>query len=203
MGQASADLRRAVQDWMASHKVQCGEDGLTPKSHWAFDIADQLAEDPVVVDTFAIERLHLRVKAAAEHIKHLDGYEESVLSRVVNDQARAAQSMSTTGLAGHTAPFPRLPSATVSDRLEAEGVHVHIGDIVMRGEEVAKVVACAAEQGDLFVVCDPLALTITSSPNSGTWTFRGTRCLWRAADLRQVLAWKDLPGGQILSLIHI
>ena len=198
MKQASAELRQAVQEWLVSHKTEHGPDGVKPKSHWAFDVADHLADDPVVIDTFTIERLHLRVRTAAEHIKHLDGYEGSVLARVINDQARTMQEEGFAyGLVGRTAPFPGLPSARIADSLEANGVHIATGDLVSRGEEMAKVVACAAELGELFVVCDPLALVARSSPNSGVWCFTGTRCLWPVAGVCEVLVWKGLPGDRV------
>ena len=57
-----------------------------------------------------------------------------------------------------TVPYPELPSARIADSLEANWVHIATGDLVSRGEEMAKVVACAAERGELFVVCDPLAI---------------------------------------------
>ena len=183
---------------MVSHKAEHGADRVKPKSHCAFDVADHLADDPVVVDTFTIERLYLRVRTAADHILELDGHEVSALARFINDQDRTRQEEGfACCLVGRTAPFPGLPSARIADSLEANGVHIATGDLVSRGEEMAKVVACAAELGELFVVCDPLALVVRSSPNSGVWCFTGTRCLWPVAGVCEVLVWKGLPGDRV------
>ena len=95
-------------------------------------MADHLADDPAVVDSFVVERLHLRVRAAAEHVKKLDGYERTVLSRVLNEQVRALQTATTRGLVGRRAPFPGLPSAMVSDKLEVDGFM--LGSMTLSGE---------------------------------------------------------------------
>ena len=163
-------------------------------------MADQLATDPVVVDSFVVERLHLRVRAAAEHVKKLEGYERTVLSRVLNDQARALQIVATRGLIGVRAPFPGLPSATVSDRMEVDGVHVAVGDFVRRGQDIAKAVACAEEGGVLFVVVDLQVVAHTCSPRSSTYTLTGDRSVWPASDISEVVAWKDMGQGQTLVL---
>ena len=202
MVQASTDLRQCLQGWMVAHKAAFGSHGLKPKSHWAFDVADQLATDPVIVDAFVVERLHLRVRAAAEHVRKLEGYERTVLSRVLNDQARALQIVATRGLIGVRAPFPGLPSATVSDRMEVDGVHVAVGDFVRRGQDTAKVVACAEEGGVLLVVVDLQVVAHTCSPRSSTYTLTGDRSVWPANDISEVVAWKDMGQGQTLVLVE-
>ena len=169
---------------------------------WAFDVADQHATDPVVVDSFVVERLHLRVRAAAEHVKKLEGYERTVLSRVLNDQARALQIVATRGLIGVRASFPGLPSATVSDRMEVDGVHVAVGDFVRRGQYIAKAVACAEEGGVLFVVVDLQVVAHTCSPRSSTYTLTGDRSVWPASDISEVVAWKDMGQGQTLVIVE-
>ena len=201
--EASTALRECLQEWLVTHKAAFGSHGVRPKSHWAFDVAEQLAIDSVVVDTFVIERLHLRVRAAAEHIKKLESYETSVLSRVVNEQFRALQE----GFGGHRvlgrhAPFPGIPAAKVADTLEFDGVHVSVGDIVRRGQDIAKVVACAEEDGALFAVVDLQVVAHTCSPRSSTWTPRGARSVWSAGDIAEVVAWKDLDEGRTLVIIE-
>ena len=201
--EASTALRECLQDWLATHKAAFGTQFVKPKSHWAFDVADQLAIDSVVVDTFVIERLHLRVRAAAEHCKKLNSYETSVLARVVNEQVRALhQGFGGPRVLGRHAPFPGMPAANVADTLELDGVHVSVGDMVRRGQDVAKVVACAEEDGALFAVVDLQVVAHTCSPRSSTWTPRGVRSVWPAGDIAEVIAWKDLGEGRTLVVIE-
>ena len=202
MRPASVALRNCLQEWMASHKEAFGTGGVKPKGHWAFDIADQLAQDPAVIDSFVVERLHLRVRAAAEHVRRLEGYEQSVLSRVLNEQARVLQSHTTKGLVGRTAPFPGLRSATVSDCLEFFGMHAHVGDFVQRGEDVAKVLACAEEGDELFLVVELHLMVRSCSTRSSTWQSRGLRSVWPATEVTEVVAWKDLGEGKTLVIVE-
>ena len=177
---------------------------MRPKSHWAFDVAEQLAIDSVVVDTFVIERLHLRVRKAAEHIKGLGTYEASVLSRVVNEQFRTAQErgLGPRCLMGRHAPCPGLPGANVADRLQFHGTDVSVGEMVRRGEEIGKAVACAEEDGALFVVVDLQVVAQTCSPKSNIWIPRGDRSVWHAGDISEVVTWKDLGEGRTLVVIE-
>ena len=199
---ASVALRQGLQEWLASHKEAFGTGGVKPKAHWAFDIADQLALDPAVIDSFVVERLHLRVRAASEHIRFLEGYEQSVLSRVLNEQARVLKCQTTKGLVGRTAPFPGLPSATVSDNLEVLGFHAHVGDFVKRGEDVAKVLACAEEGHELFLVVELHFVVCSCSARSSTWRSQALRSVWPAIEVAEVVAWKDLGEGKTLLIVE-
>ena len=125
-----------------------------------------------------------------------------MLSRVLNEQARALQVVVTRGLLGRRAPFPGLPSATVADRLDVDGVQVAADDFVRRGQHIAKAVACAEEGGVLFVVVDLQVVTHTCSPRSGTYTPIGTLSVWPASDISEVVAWKDMGEGRTLVLVE-
>ena len=91
---AGATLRVALSAHLEAHKALHGTDHVRPKHHWTFDLCEQLEQDKRVHDTFIIERLHLRVRAVAEHCKNLAHYETSVLSGVVNDHCRRCQAAS-------------------------------------------------------------------------------------------------------------
>ena len=152
--QAAIDLREAVARHLREHQTLYGPDSVKPKNHWAFDVCDQLEQDPVVYDSFIIERLHLRVKAVAEHCKRLEDYETSVLSGVVNDHSRKCQGATFAHcMLGKSCPFHGLESADVSDTMELRGVRATVGDFVFHGNnEAGCVVACACEDGLLFLV---------------------------------------------------
>ena len=56
-------MKAAVSDHMRKHLAAYGDANIKPKHHWMFDVAEQLATHPCVLDAFITERLHLRVKA--------------------------------------------------------------------------------------------------------------------------------------------
>ena len=68
---ASSRLREALPLYLTLHKREFGDSRVKPKSHWAFDVIEQLSLDEVLFDCFIIERLHLRVRNHAENVKNL------------------------------------------------------------------------------------------------------------------------------------
>ena len=202
VAQAGDALRRTVSAWMDSHKTHFGVGEIKPKAHWAFDVADQLRVDPMVFDTFVVERMHLRVRAAADHIKHLEGYEDSVLARLTNAQLRTVQcAMPPRRLVGATTSFPGIRSALAADSLEWHGRYASVGDVVRHGDAIGKVVCCAEDNCELFVVCDLYSLGSMCSSRSGTWVSRGARCVWHASETQEVLAWQEVTRGSILVIV--
>ena len=57
---------------------------MRPNTHFAFDIAECMQQDDILVDAFTLERLHLRAKRVAERCKDPGNYEASVLGGVLN-----------------------------------------------------------------------------------------------------------------------
>jgi hypothetical protein len=91
------------------HKRAHGEEHITPKFHWLFDIADQLEASPAdyVVDMFIIERLHLRIKSEANNVKNTSRFERSVLAATFNSQANRLRCREDIdGLRGKSASWP-------------------------------------------------------------------------------------------------
>ena len=198
-----ADAGRRLRLHMAKHlpllvKAR-GEQAVRPKHHWAFDIADQLCSDSFVFDCFVVERLHLRVKACAEHIKNTRRVEWSVLSNAVNTHVRDASKMRVKdGLVGHVARMGRFPSASISDNCQVKELRCSVGDFVMNCETCGQVVACCVEEGEIFVVADELQELSKLSQQSGVWAPIASRQVWRAAELSEVAAWQANADGTFL-----
>jgi len=152
-----------------------------------------------LIDSFVIERLHLRVRQVADNCKRLSDYESSVLHRVLEIHVEKAKAASAGGLIRKIAPFPGLQGARVANHLEIRGVHVAQGDIVSRGPDIAVVVAPAQEGADLFVVVDRLRVLAFDAASRCT-TCAGVlgRCVWRAEEVNEVLAWQQLGSGRTL-----
>ena len=57
MAQAATQLRGALRHHMRCHVAAYGKEHLKPKFHYMWDVAEQLARDPFVMDCFIVERL--------------------------------------------------------------------------------------------------------------------------------------------------
>ena len=159
-----------------------------PKTHWAFDIIEQMLMDNVLFDAFIIERLHLRVRNHAENVKNQTTYETSVLSGVVSEHSRAAQAaLPGCGLMGKTvSPAPGL---AISDNMDIGGMKITFGDVVVHGSNVGRVVACCVEGQDMLALVDAWRYVSGISPHSSKWRKVGSeRAVWRAIHLRGCVA---------------
>lgn len=200
MKEAGVALRAALSAHQIAHQALYGSDHVKPKHHWAFDVCDHLEADPWLFDSFVIERLHLRVRAVAEHCKELGKFEVSVLSGVINDHARRLSDATyAQGSMGRSLPFPGLQGAMVSDNLELAGARVAVGDFVFRGNfELGIVVACACDGGELFAIVDEWDKVAEVSLHSARWASAGRRAVWRASEVSECAAWQERPAGQML-----
>ena len=197
--QAAADLRAALVRHLNAHKALYGDDSVKPKHHWAFDICEQLEKDPVVYDSFVIERLHLRLKAVAEHCKRLEDFETSVLSGVVLDHCRKCEGATFAHcMLGKSCPLG-LETADVSDTMELRGARATVGDFVSHGDsDMGCVVACALEDGQLFVVVDAWDKVRDVSLHSALWRCGGRRLVWHFEAVIECLAWQEQPADEML-----
>ena len=107
-----------------------------PKLHWAFDVAECLLKDDFLVDAFALERLHLRVKDIAALRCDLGVYEKSVIAGVTN---RHLSSMldedwaSPCRLLGNWDMPAWAPSIRISKKAQFYGEFFIVGAYVCRG----------------------------------------------------------------------
>jgi len=146
---ASRMLSNAVANHLRCHIAAYGADGVKPKHHWMFDIAEQMSSLPLVVDAFIIERIHLRIKRNAEKVHELGVFEKSVMAGVVNSIFDEASKPSSDGLRGATLDNE---GTLLGDHLCVGSLRVDAGDVIARGNEVAVVSVCAEEDGLCYVV---------------------------------------------------
>jgi hypothetical protein len=114
-----------------------GNGRVAPKFHWAFDIAECMVADGFVVDAFTLERLHLRVKAIANHCKNLNKYEAAVMAGVtsshMNNLVNTDSWSSGCNLVGKVASVPWSPNIIVADKARYFGEVFTVGSFVFRG----------------------------------------------------------------------
>jgi len=205
MREASEKARAALIAHLRNHKALHGNTRVKPKTHWAFDVCETMLMDDFFMDAFIIERLHLRVKGVAQHVKDLRTYERSTLAGVTNRHAASLpDSTHVSRLVGRAVPFPGLPRASVADSAERGGLRVKIDDYVFRGESLAIVRACCEDQAELFVLVDELPLVEKLSQHSGKWRLDGgARALWRMEDINESLAWQVFPDSSEVVVIRM
>ena len=118
--QAGSQLLATLEEHMRLRTEYYGNKGVTPKFHWAFDVAECMKTDGFVVDAFALERVHLRVKAVANHIKNTRSYESSLLAGATTSHLNNCTSQEdwTSGevLLGKLATVPQAPGIIAADK---------------------------------------------------------------------------------------
>jgi hypothetical protein len=120
--QASRDLRVALQNHMTLFLAAYGAEGIRPKHHWNMDLPDQILRDQCVLDTFIIERSHLKVKRIGDCVKNLRRFERSVLSGVLNYDLRRAKEHWIHSLCGRT--HTAGDGVFLSDKMYVYGLEV-------------------------------------------------------------------------------
>lgn len=190
MADASRLLQDAIRDHMQKHIGVYGQELIKPKHHWMFDTAIKFGELPFVLDTFIVERLHLRIKSVADPVLNTRRFERSVLASAITSQYRVLcdESLSTFGLRGSTA---RLPGtlAVVADCLESNGNRISVDDIVFNGDRAGSVRACASEANSLYIVVELMNKVADVSAHSARWQPSGLVEVWPVEPVELALAW--------------
>ena len=190
-------LRSALSRFFDAHKACYGEEHFKPKHHWLFDIAEQWLEHLLVVDAFLIEKEHLVARAIGDRTDNTSMFEQTVLAGVLNGQVGALLAMGPQEeLLGEPVPLPGF-DAVVADNVMIDGVQYSVGDIVFRSATPGRVVACAQEGEDLFLIVDALALSVRLSMHSAIYAFDGRRVAWNARHARLALAWRAAGAGSL------
>ena len=177
---------------------------VKPKTHWAFDIADQIIGDKWVFDAFAIERLHLRIKSLADNVKNLTDYESIVLRGLVNFHVSLAKDcLPGCGVHGQSVTLADMPGVLLADHIDLGGKTFSVGDFVTCGEELGKVVACCVEHQDLLAIVDVYTKVAKVAEHSIRWSRIGPprRTVWRASDMIECTAWFNHPDKSV-TVIH-
>jgi len=202
MKEAARLLKTATASHMEKHLAAYGESEVKPKSHWEMELWHQFMRDPLVLDAFVIERLHLRAKRCARLISNTSAMEYSVLSALTNSILNGEEPTALgTQLVGRTEKFPGFPQARVGDRMQCDGFVISFGDVVFHGEAIGKIVALATEGHDHFAVVDVLPVVAVQSNHSITVEDSGPAAVWRVNRLMIAKAWH--VDGHMLTVLHV
>jgi hypothetical protein len=180
-------LEAALRSHLDAHMACYGEDNLKPKHHAIWHTLFDLFREPLVLDTFALERKHKKMLAIADFVLRTSVFEQSVMMRAIAQQAVAMQSVQfKNGLVGKIAAAPRellddlnLAACDVASATYCIGQTYSIGDLVFLDGRCYTVCACcsAAAVGD-FLVFDPMRLVGKVSDCSSRWQASGNRVMF-------------------------
>ena len=115
-------LQRLLGDHMRYHVEAYGDAFIRPKHHWMMDIPDQFRRDDMVLDTFVIERGHLRVKAVADEVRNTIRFERSVLASILNHSLKPPVGCGSNALYGRARRL--TDTAWVGSKLVCFGMNV-------------------------------------------------------------------------------
>ena len=190
--------RELTDAWKAAydaHLAAYGDASVLPKHHMTYHVAEQLLLDGGLLDMFIIERLNLRVKAVAEPIENTRRNEYSLLASLLTSTVNRAQDCrAMSGLEPPVRPCPQFPSVTLAARATLCGKTVSVDDFVKHNDRVLRIAACAADNGNLLVVCERYVRIEPVWSHSGTYRSTGAKEVLRVRDIDEVSAWYFEPG---------
>ena len=189
--QGSSDVEMSSREQMARAIALLGEESITRKFHWSFDVAQQMRSSDYLADAFIIERLHLRARDIANRVYNTTAYEASICAGLVNRQASGEGTLG--GLEGDQCQMPvgGLEHVLIADRMYFHSKRFASDDILQRGQEIGRVVACAKEHDELALIVDVCALVTRTSRVGRRCRWGGQRQVWLPSDAHVAAAWKE------------
>ena len=195
--EGSAAMLTLLDNYMAAHLRAYGGNGIRPKHHWMFDVAEQLARDLMVLDMFVIERLHLRVKKLADTRSALHSFSDSVLASLLCSQVHALRSKEFGNrMVGNLVPMPGFPTAQLADSIEVYGMTISVHDVVVHAGGIGQVLACCKEEDQLACIVSVMPVVATVGC-SFTCRTSSQRAVWKIEQILPALAWKREGDGNV------
>ena len=101
-------------------------------------------------------------------------------------------------LLGRSAPMPGYLGARIADRTRVYWVEFCIDDVVLCGDEVAKIEACCQQSGELFACVRPCTKVSDVSRQAGVYRIASDMIVWVGSLLVHSLAWRERSDGTLL-----
>ena len=187
--QGAMKLRDAHSGHLQLHLAAYGSDFVLPKHHMMFDVADQWKTHSIVIDAFVVERLHLRVKHVAEHVRNTRAFERSCLASLINSHIASLEGHRFgDSLIGNLQRCPRV-RASLASQMTVLGLVTTVGDIVLLNGIAGVVRACALEDNVFCAIVEAFAQIRNVSAHSDLWRRGGAIEAWPAVALLAASAW--------------
>jgi hypothetical protein len=214
LAQAAQLLREANTEYITKHKAMYGSQHIKPKTHWLYDIADQMGlaaeergEEAVLLDALVVERIHLDIKMYAEVVKHHKNFERAVLERATAHKLSRLEKAAPNALHDHlVGPLTQLsPTLPLTARAcEIATCTYARGDVVLGnasdGTEGAIIIACTIQAGQVYLICEQ-HLRAYSRASVLLDTSNVRRNVWCARSCRPALVWYMVRADRMVAIL--
>lgn len=177
----AADLEVKATRFMEAHVEAYGVSFLKPKSHWLFDVVQQVRRDGRILDCFIVERLHLRAKQCVEHVRSLQYFEKSVLKGYLTRHSQRLKEdglRQTDALVGELSAIDEFPGSEFAAKCIADNVMYRAHDLVMYPGGAADALAFVKDDdGDLCALVESLTFLSMESDRGSRWTRSRNVCI--------------------------
>ena len=99
---------------------------------------------------------------------------------------------------GSRQPLRGHPGAFAGSKIKFEGMTICIGDVVWRNRCAAKVIACAEEDDDLYVLVQVWAHHEIVTAYSGRWRATAVSEAWPVEEITVAFAWFEEGGNFVV-----
>ena len=188
-GEILAELQTAIDDSLRLHIATYGTEKVRPKHHRMHHIPLQIARDKWVVDAFTMERLHLVVKESFSYLRNHADFEGSLLRGSMLRQIERLKDKLFFGLAGRKVPLRGFPGCLAASEMNYAGMTIAARDVVFRDGVAGRVIACAEDRGDLFLLVQVWASMAVITPHSQRWRTTDVAQAWPVYQITQAVAW--------------
>ena len=159
-----------------------------------------------VHDQLIVERLHLRIKPAAERVDNLRRYERYVLATGLNHQLQDLELLRGPChmMDSHNAMQTRdFPNALFCKHLRVMGMQLSVDDLVFWHGDVGKILICGQEADLFFVILEMWEAVQALTSQAGIFK-ESTRRRYaaEALEVEMACAWRQLPNEDYIVLRH-
>ena len=188
-GEILAELQTAIDDSLRLHIATYGTETVRPKHHRMHHIPLQIARDKWVVDAFTMERLHLVVKESFSYLRNHADFEGSLLRGSMLRQIERLKDTQFFGLVGRKVPLRGFPGCLAAKEMNYAGMTIAARDVVLRDGVAGRIIACAEDQSDLFLLVQVWASMAAITPHSRRWRTTDVVQVWPVEQIIQAVAW--------------
>ena len=93
------------------------------------------------------------------------------------------------GLAGRKVPLRGFPGCLAAKEMNYAGMTIAARDVVLRDGIAGRIIACAADQSDLFLLVQVWASMEAITPHSRRWRTTDVAQAWPVEQIIQAVAW--------------
>ena len=90
---------------------------------------------------------------------------------------------------GRKVPLRGFPGCLAASEMNYAGMTIAARDVVLRDGVAGRIIACAEDRGDLFLLVQVWASMAVITPHSQRWRTTGVAQAWPVEQITQAVAW--------------